>query len=98
MLACAAAIAGAALGWVAVRAALSLLSRVLPSWVDFGVDLHFFRFALAISAAVVLLSGLAPAFELSKTDAGPALAGGGLVIKAFYRVVSVTPVSNRKVR
>jgi hypothetical protein len=74
LLAGAGAASGAFGGWLAVRSILSLMPRILPSWVDFGLDLHFLWFALAVTSAVVLVSGLTPALELSKAAS---LATGG---------------------
>jgi predicted permease len=77
LLACAGAVAGASLGWVAVRVMLSFIPGVLPSWVDFGVDQHFLWFALAVTGIVTILSTLTPAFELSKIGTGASLTSGG---------------------
>lgn len=66
LLAGAGAVAGALLGWAAVRAILSLLPHVLPSWVDFGVDLRFLAFTLAVTGGVALLASAVPALELPR--------------------------------
>lgn len=113
---------GAALGWAAVRAVIALMPPVLPSWVDFRVDLHYLWLALGVTGTTALISALMPALPLSTKDiaalsgagarlspsrktrqslnalivgeiavAMVLLAGGGLVLKALHRVMSVAP-------
>ncbi len=72
------AIAGLALGWVALRAMLSLMPDVLPSWVKFPLDGRVLGFAAAITALITVASGVAPAWQALRTDVRDVLADGGL--------------------
>jgi predicted permease len=65
LMAAAAGAVGAFLGWAAVSGMKSFLATLLPSWVEFGLDFHFFWLVLAITATVGVLAGLAPAFSVT---------------------------------
>jgi hypothetical protein len=77
LLAAASAVAGLALGWMALRAILSLMPDVLPSWVTFQMDARFFCFVVAVTVATALLSGVAPALRALRTDVLDVLADSG---------------------
>jgi predicted permease len=74
LLAIAGAAAGVLLGWLVIRAFLTLVPGVLPSWVDFRLDIHFLWFVCAITGTVALISGLAPALRSASTDISALLA------------------------
>ena len=68
LLAAAGGIAGALLSWMVLRAALSFMPDLFPSWVDFSLDFRIAMFALAVTGAAGLLAGLSPAFQVSKVS------------------------------
>jgi predicted permease len=70
-------IAGIGLGWAALRAMLSLMPDVLPAWINFHVDFRFALFAILVTGAAAIISGLAPALEFSKVDVRGFLADSG---------------------
>jgi putative ABC transport system permease protein len=111
---------GVALSWVILRAALSMMPDLLPSWVDFSLDSRIVIFAVLATGVAGLLAGLSPALQVSKVsflaDAVPKvslssrrrramntlvvaevavavvlLAAGGLVLKAFRKVLTTDP-------
>jgi len=75
LLAGAAALVGVTLGWIALRAMLSLMPDVLPQWVDFRLDGRFVLFAVVVAVLTTLISGTAPALHASKADVWGFLAG-----------------------
>jgi putative ABC transport system permease protein len=68
LLAAAGGAAGVGLGWLALQAMLGLMPDALPGWVDFHIDIRFAAFALVLTGAAAVLSGLGPALESSKVD------------------------------
>jgi predicted permease len=68
LLAAAGGVAGIGLGWLALKAMLRLMPDALPGWVDFHIDVRFAAFALLLTGAAAVLSGLGPALESSKVD------------------------------
>jgi putative ABC transport system permease protein len=68
MLACAGGAAGIGLGWLALQGMLRLMPDALPGWVQFHMDVRFAAFALVLTAAAAMISGLGPALESSKVD------------------------------
>ena len=60
--------AGVALGWLGLRAMLSLMPDVLPAWVSFHLDFRFVLFAFVVIGVAAAISGLGPALESSKVD------------------------------
>ncbi len=75
LLAIAGATAGVLSGWLILRAFLTLMPDVLPSWVDFRLDGHFLWFVCGVTGTVALISGLAPALRFAKVDISALLAG-----------------------
>ncbi len=73
VLAAAGGMAGVFLGWVALRAIVSLLPAATPRWIDFGLDARFAAFCVLLTAAAALASGLAPALQGSRADLRGAL-------------------------
>jgi predicted permease len=74
-------LAGAALGlpiaiW-GVRPVLSVVPGILPRSENIGVNTHVLLFTFAVSVAVAVLFGLAPALRISKADLQSALKEGG---------------------
>ena len=75
--------AGGALGVVvAVVAAKALATSIAKNWpfpiqFEVAIDWLVLGFTLVVSAAVGILSGLAPALRGSRVDVGPALKLGG---------------------
>src|SRR6202046_1416167 len=74
-------LAGAALGlpiaiW-GVRPVLSVVPGILPRSENIGVNTHVLLFTFAVSVAVAVLSGLAPALRISNADLQSALKEGG---------------------
>jgi predicted permease len=47
---------------------LGLMPDALPGWVDFHIDIRFAAFALVLTGAAAVLSGLGPALESSRVD------------------------------
>jgi putative ABC transport system permease protein len=78
LLAAASAVMGMALGWAALRAMLSLMPDVLPSWVKFQLDARFLWFVVAVTVLTALLSSVAPALGALRTDARDVLADAGM--------------------
>ena len=68
LLAAAGGVAGIGLGWLALQAMLGLMPDALPGWVDFHIDIRFAAFAVLLTGAAAVLSGLGPALESSKVD------------------------------
>ena len=77
LLAAAGGAAGVGLGWMGLRAMLSLMPDVLPRWVDFQVDWRFAAFAVVVTGAAAVIAGLGPALESSKVDVRGFLADAG---------------------
>jgi predicted permease len=77
LLAAGSAVAGLGLGCLALRAVLSLMPDVLPSWVRFPLDVRFLAFAAGVIVLTVLLSGVAPVLTALRTDVRDVLAETG---------------------
>lgn len=77
LLAAAGAVAGVALGYAGLRAALAVAPDNIPQWVSFDVDLRFLLFTLVISTSAALLFGFAPAWRAARTDPQRALQASG---------------------
>jgi predicted permease len=65
--------AGVALGEACLRVIVPLLASQVPAWVRFSIDARFAAFCLAITAASVLLFGLAPSLQAARVDIRGAL-------------------------
>jgi predicted permease len=70
---CAAACGGGALvAWIALRGLRAEIpSNALSDWTRIGLDWHVVAVTFAVGAATVILSGIAPAWQLVKTPATP---------------------------
>jgi len=78
VLAGAAAVAGAAISVVGVRAVQSGIPEgILPYWNDYSMDRTVFGGLVALSLATVVVFGLIPAVHASRTDVNRALKDGG---------------------
>ncbi len=75
------ALAGGALGLLLARGAVALVARLGPESIprlrEARVDWRLFLFALAVSVATGVLSGLVPALQGSRANVSAALLGGG---------------------
>jgi predicted permease len=71
------AVAGVALGWIALRALLLLMPDVLPPWVEFKLDVRFLWFAVVAIALSTLISGVGPALQSLRVDVSSALVDAG---------------------
>lgn len=71
------AVAGVALGEVARRALLASIPVEPPFWIRFTFDLRTLAFVLTLIAGSVLLFGLAPALNATRTDLQSDLRDGG---------------------
>lgn len=70
---CAAACGGGAfVAWIALRGLRAdIPSNALADWTRIGLDWHVVAATFAVGAATVILSGMAPAWQLVKTPATP---------------------------
>jgi predicted permease len=70
---CAAACGGGAfVGWIALRGLKAgIPPNALADWTRIGLDWHIAAMLFAMGAATVILSGMAPAWQLVKTPATP---------------------------
>jgi putative ABC transport system permease protein len=59
---------GVALGAVCLRVMVSMMSKNLPQWISFSLDLRFLIFCVAITGAAALLFGFAPIFQALRVD------------------------------
>ncbi|HWB95637.1 MAG TPA: ABC transporter permease, partial [Bryobacteraceae bacterium] len=76
------------------HAALNSLPAAVPRLSEIGVDWHVLMFTAAISLAASLLSGLAPAWKASRTEASQALKNGGRGVSgAHTRVLGALVVA-----
>ncbi|HUA86393.1 MAG TPA: ADOP family duplicated permease, partial [Bryobacteraceae bacterium] len=86
--------AGVGLGWLALRGILALMPDVLPAWVRFRLDARFAAFALLATAAAALVSGLAPAVQLSRVDLRRFLGGAHVSgSRRYWRGMSVLVIA-----
>jgi putative ABC transport system permease protein len=68
---------GTGLAYAGLPALIALIPVRLPRWMHFSLDPRVLLFSLAVSLAVSLLFGLAPAFGSSRVDLSAALKEGG---------------------
>lgn len=83
LLACAAGLCGVALGWLADRALAAWAAAQLPQGIPIGIDGRVLLFAIAVSIATGVLTGIFPALQLARAnlnntlrDEGRGLSGG----------------------
>jgi putative ABC transport system permease protein len=77
LLAMAACVAGAGLGWAATRALVKWGAGQIPQGFSIGVDPGVLLFTVAISLAAGILFGLAPALQLARIDLNATLRDEG---------------------